>query len=288
MKIGTRKITVGLLVLILFLAAGASVLIFKLADQKKYQKQLSLGDKYLAESDYENAKLYYTNAISINEKRLPPYWGLCNTYIGLGDYDRASEVVEEMQEIDDKYYKNAKQEKIQDIITVIDERKKADSIADIPQIKEPANEEPEEKPEHILQEETVAAYEAFLKQNQFQGVRYAILNADINQKPVLIIATETEYVEQYPTEGYDFDIYCYIDGSVVKVGHEGNRHSYGPWYFDGKQILCKSFARDENMSGTHEVKYLRIDGAEVSSEAEFDGELPEEAEVISLLKNEIQ
>lgn len=42
------------------------------------------------------------------------------------------------------------------------------------------------------------------------------------------------------------------------------------------------------MSGTHEVKYLRIDSAEVSSEAEFEGELPEEAEVINLLKNEIQ
>lgn len=42
------------------------------------------------------------------------------------------------------------------------------------------------------------------------------------------------------------------------------------------------------MSGTHEVKYLRIDGAEVNSETEFEGELPEEAEVINLLKNEIQ
>ena len=69
-----RKFLTGALTLLVVALAVAGALLFwqsrKLDD---YTAQLSLGDKYLEELDYENAEIAYKKAIEIDEKRPSAY-----------------------------------------------------------------------------------------------------------------------------------------------------------------------------------------------------------------------
>ena len=51
----------------------------------KYQKQLELGEKYLAEMDYEKALLAYEEAVKINPKAEAAYFGLAKVYEIMAD-----------------------------------------------------------------------------------------------------------------------------------------------------------------------------------------------------------
>lgn len=87
-----------LAVLCLLLAAGAVWLGLNISREKRYEKQISLGDKYLEELDYENAKISYENAIEISEKKAVGYVKLAVLYIETGDYEAALETVEKGEE----------------------------------------------------------------------------------------------------------------------------------------------------------------------------------------------
>lgn len=62
---------------------------------KKVEKQLSLGAKYLSELDYEQAIAAYELAIEIDPKSADAYIGLANTYLAMGDIERAAETLME-------------------------------------------------------------------------------------------------------------------------------------------------------------------------------------------------
>lgn len=87
-----------LAVLCLLLAAGAVWLGLNISREKRYEKQISLGDKYLEELDYENAKISYENAIEISEKKAVGYVKLAVLYIETGDYEAALETVQKGRE----------------------------------------------------------------------------------------------------------------------------------------------------------------------------------------------
>jgi hypothetical protein len=54
---------------------------------------LDLGEKYLLEADYEQAVVQFTKLIEIEPKNPRGYTGLADAYIGLGDVDKAIEIL---------------------------------------------------------------------------------------------------------------------------------------------------------------------------------------------------
>ena len=94
-----KKLLIGAAVFI----AVALVAIFvvfapKTADAKKIQEQLSLGEKYLSELEYEQAIAAYLAVIKIDPKNVDAYLGLADVYMALGEYDKAIDVLEDALE----------------------------------------------------------------------------------------------------------------------------------------------------------------------------------------------
>lgn len=71
---------------------------FQTMDYREYERQLSLGDKYLEEIDYENAELCYRKAIKIDDKKAEPYLKIADVCIMQGDYEKASDILSEAQD----------------------------------------------------------------------------------------------------------------------------------------------------------------------------------------------
>ncbi len=63
--------------------------------QKKYERQLSLAERYLNELDYEKAIATYRAAIEIDPKNPKAYRGLAEMYIAIGDNESAQKVLKE-------------------------------------------------------------------------------------------------------------------------------------------------------------------------------------------------
>ena len=59
-----------------------------------WQEQYDLGVRYLSDGNYEEAIIAFTAAIKIDSKRPEAYSGLANTYIAMGDYNKAAGVWE--------------------------------------------------------------------------------------------------------------------------------------------------------------------------------------------------
>ena len=77
------------------LAAGIiGILIYNNSTPVKYNRQLDLGNKYLAEQDYEQAKVAYEQAIEIDPMGVEAYIGLADVYIGLNKYEPALSILQ--------------------------------------------------------------------------------------------------------------------------------------------------------------------------------------------------
>ncbi len=61
---------------------------------KEVQEQLSLGDKYLAELNYEQAEVSYLAVLEIDPKCEDAYIRLVNVYMITGQYEKAEEILE--------------------------------------------------------------------------------------------------------------------------------------------------------------------------------------------------
>jgi len=59
------------------------------------QELLSLGNKYLSELDYENAVVAFSKLIEIEPRNPQGYIGLAEAYTGLGNIDKAIEILEQ-------------------------------------------------------------------------------------------------------------------------------------------------------------------------------------------------
>lgn len=89
---GTLNLFLGYLCVIL--ACLIIVFGFFTVRLSRYHRQISLGDEYLEEMDYENAAIAYTNAIEISAKRPVGYLKLTVAYIQLGEYGKAYDILE--------------------------------------------------------------------------------------------------------------------------------------------------------------------------------------------------
>ena len=84
--------------LCLFLAGIGAYLGVQISQVKRYEEQISLGDKYLEELDYENAEIAYRKAVEISEKRESSYVKLTVLYIEQEEYEKAAQIIEEGRE----------------------------------------------------------------------------------------------------------------------------------------------------------------------------------------------
>ena len=66
--------------------------------ERNAQEQLSLGERYLAEMDYERAVAAFEMAIELEPRNIDAYIGLARAYEGLGDTDLALEALETARE----------------------------------------------------------------------------------------------------------------------------------------------------------------------------------------------
>ena len=96
----TKLIIAVSAVVIAVLTITAIVLVgAKSATARKVGEQLSLGEKYLSELNYEQAIAAYELAIEIDPKSADAYLGLAEVYEEMGEFDKAIEVLEEAKAV---------------------------------------------------------------------------------------------------------------------------------------------------------------------------------------------
>lgn len=79
-----------------FMMLGVAVgIFFNLSGRNPFfERQISLGDKYLKEMDYENAELAYIEAIKIDEKQQEGYEKLARLYMKVEKWEEAEDILE--------------------------------------------------------------------------------------------------------------------------------------------------------------------------------------------------
>ncbi len=86
-----------IIILLLIAITGVSsfilFLLFMNSDEQRIKRQLSLGEKYLDEMDYENAILAYNMAIAIDPNSVESYVGLAEAYAGIEEYDKSLDAI---------------------------------------------------------------------------------------------------------------------------------------------------------------------------------------------------
>lgn len=88
MKKIKQIVVIFIMVLLTACGAGAST----------WQEHYDLGMRYLMEGNYEEAILSFTAAIEIDPKMPEAYVGMADAYIGLGEYDKAIEILQKGME----------------------------------------------------------------------------------------------------------------------------------------------------------------------------------------------
>lgn len=87
-----RKVKKFLVVLVAILFTACST------NTETWQEKYDLGMRYLTEGNYEEAILSFTAAIEIDPRMPEAYVGMADAYIGLGEYDKAIEILQKGME----------------------------------------------------------------------------------------------------------------------------------------------------------------------------------------------
>lgn len=112
---------------VIILAIIITILVLGSSD-RKYAKQLALGDKYFSELDYDNAILAYKEAIQINPRKGDAYLGLANVYIELNNMQEAERVLTEG-------YAASEDERLMTLLERLKDQEKKNVRADEPEDK---------------------------------------------------------------------------------------------------------------------------------------------------------
>lgn len=83
-----------MLISVMIIGLCMGIIFGKYQPNNKLQAQLDLGNKYLSELDYENAKIAFGKALKIDEKCTEAYLGLASVWVGLGEIESAVEILE--------------------------------------------------------------------------------------------------------------------------------------------------------------------------------------------------
>ena len=80
---------------VLVCLAVITIVVISNDPQRKIEKQLALGDRYLSELDYDKAVAAYKAVIEIDPKNTDAYLGLAKAYTGMGDHAAAADILAE-------------------------------------------------------------------------------------------------------------------------------------------------------------------------------------------------
>lgn len=104
-KDGQRKCKKGLIAAVIIVVTALAVLSgvwLHNTPARRLAEQLDLGNRYLEEMDYEQAVVVFTKAIEIDPMSVDAYIGVAEAYVGLGEPEKAKEVLEQgMEKISD-------------------------------------------------------------------------------------------------------------------------------------------------------------------------------------------
>lgn len=92
-KIPAAVIVIGIVILLL-IAAGTAFVVFGGVDMVRSKRQISAGNHYLEDLEYEKAIAAFEEAIEIDPKQTDAYIGLADTYVAMGDYEEALDVLD--------------------------------------------------------------------------------------------------------------------------------------------------------------------------------------------------
>lgn len=79
---------------VITIAVIAGSILYNNSDTVKLKKQLDLGEKYLAEMNYEEAVVAFNQAIEIDPRSADAYLGLADAHLGMGDEEAAFAALE--------------------------------------------------------------------------------------------------------------------------------------------------------------------------------------------------
>ena len=92
---GKRVIVAAGILLLMAAVFGIAAVSYRVVARKQYEEQVSLGERYLEELDYEAAIAAFKEAIRIDPKREEAYLGLAEIYIVQGDYEEAEKILDD-------------------------------------------------------------------------------------------------------------------------------------------------------------------------------------------------
>lgn len=108
-----KKIIIAFVAALVLLVAVVVALATNLGQEKiDIAEQLSLGEKYLLEMDYEKAILAFNKVIKVDPRNVKAYLGLADAYVGTGDIDKAIATLEKGLELTGDESINAKLESL--------------------------------------------------------------------------------------------------------------------------------------------------------------------------------
>ncbi len=103
----SKKIIFSILIMALILAGIiTTVIITGSYSLRTTTKQLSLGEKYLSELEYDKAIVAFNKVIDIEPRNMKAYLGLCEAYVGLNQTDEAIRILENAIEVIVKSYED--------------------------------------------------------------------------------------------------------------------------------------------------------------------------------------
>lgn len=95
------RVVLGIIIAIVVLITSVGTAMFTNLDHNKIDisEQLKLGEKYLREMDYEKAILAFSKVIEVDPMNVRAYLGLADAYLGQGNAEKATEILEKALEL---------------------------------------------------------------------------------------------------------------------------------------------------------------------------------------------
>ena len=117
-----KGVTVWILVAVIIIALAVGIgFVISRGSTKNLPEQLELGQKYMEEMDYEQAVVTFSGIIEIDDKCVEAYLGLTETYIRMGEYDKALETAQ-------KGYERTGDERLAEYINMIENKKVTEQL----------------------------------------------------------------------------------------------------------------------------------------------------------------
>lgn len=231
-----------------------TVFALKIRDRKEYNQQVSLGEKYLQEMDYENAEVCYLAMIEIDEKDVTPYLRLAQIYIETEQFEDAYAILEKAEAFANDDQKEIIEEfrmKVQDAVEMV--------LV------------PETEPEDEAEDESAVDYEAdylaYLREHSEYSY-YTLLDVNADGIPEMLATDRVD--DNYCSSYNAVDLFVWKDGLISLVCDDmWAKYSYLAYDSENQWIV---FSTGGTGSSGQVFVYLNeeLDAVEEWLEWEFD------------------